>query len=382
MLISRLILKNWRNFQAIDVTLGDRMFLIGPNACGKSNFLDVFRFLRDIAKQGGGLQQAVSERGGVSKIRCLYARRYPEIEIEVHLAERSGESPTWRYALGVKQKRGASNPLRLTYEKVWQGDQILLSRPTTEDHNDELRLAQTHLEQVNANTHFRGIAQFFESIFYLHLVPQLLRYPDAFSGSGLPDDPFGRSFLERLMRTPERTRRARLRKIEAALRAAVPQLRNLTDTKDSMGIPHLEAVYEHWRPNAGKQQEDQFSDGTLRLIGLLWSLLETDSLLLLEEPELSLNPEIVRQIPAVIHRVQGNRRRQVLMSTHSPELLNDYGIGGEEVLILQPSEEGTHVKVAADKQEILSLLQAGLSIAEAAMPYAKPVGIENLRSFR
>jgi hypothetical protein len=52
------------------------------------------------------------------------------------------------------------------------------------------------------------------------------------------------------------------------------------------GRPHLEAIYDHWRPGAGKQKEDQFSDGTLRLIGLLWSLQEGDSLLLLEEPEL------------------------------------------------------------------------------------------------
>jgi hypothetical protein len=73
----------------------------------------------------------------------------------------------------------------------------------------------------------------------------------------------------------------------------VPQLEQLEFTRDAVtGRPHLQALYSHWRPNAGLQREDQFSDGTLRLLGLLWALLEGDSLLLLEEPELSLNAGI------------------------------------------------------------------------------------------
>jgi predicted ATPase len=82
---ARLKLKNWRNFVSVNLKLGERLFITGPNASGKSNLLDVFRFLRDIAKTGGGLQQAIRERGDLSKIRCLAARRYPNIEIEVEL---------------------------------------------------------------------------------------------------------------------------------------------------------------------------------------------------------------------------------------------------------------------------------------------------------
>lgn len=154
------------------------------------------------------------------------------------------------------------------------------------------------------------------------------------------------------------------------------------DTKDEMGVPHLEAVYEHWRPNAGKQREDQFSDGTLRLIGLLWSLLETDSLLLLEEPELSLNSGIVSKLPSLIYRLQRPKKRQVILSTHSADLLSDKGIGGEEVLFMTPTPEGTQVEPASSIDEIQSLLEGGLSIADAALPYTIPPDIEQLSLFK
>jgi predicted ATPase len=147
-----------------------------------------------------------------------------------------------------------------------------------------------------------------------------------------------------------------------------------------MGIPHLEAVYEHWRPNAGKQREDQFSDGTLRLIGLLWSLLESDSLLLLEEPELSLNSAIVKKLPALIHRIQ-KRKRQVILTTHSYDLLSSKEIGGEEVLLMTPTLEGTKVATASNINDIKQLLEVGLSVADAALPHTNPPKIDQLTLF-
>jgi len=372
MIISHLILKNWRNFQIVDVSLRERVFLVGPNASGKSNLLDVFRFLQDIAKDGGGLQKAVADRGRLPKIRCLSARRSPYVEIEIHLTESSEEPAKWRYSIGITQEQGGKRLPILVYEKVWSGDEQLLSRPDEHDREDPERLTQTHLEQINSNVRFREIAAFLTSIQYMHLVPQLLRYPVAFSGQDMAGDPFGKRFLENLARTSDKTRTARLKKIESALHDVVPQLKELSFIKDETGAPHLEAVYTHWRPKAGKQREDQFSDGTLRLIALLWSLQDGRSLLLLEEPELSLNAGIVDKLAPMISRFQRQTRRQVMLSTHSPDLLSDIGIGGEEVLMLEPGSEGTKVQVASSQEEIKSLLEGGLSIADTVLPTANP----------
>ena len=381
MIISKLALRNWRNFRAVDVALSERVFVVGPNASGKSNLLDTMRFLRDIAKPGGGLQRAITQRGGLSKIRCLAARREPDVEIDVTISEPGEAASEWRYAIGMKQQvRGYRQPL-LCFEKVWKDGQLILKRPDKEDNRDEMRLTQTHLEQISANVEFREIARFFESIRYLHLVPQLLRHPEVFQGSSLEEDPFGRGFLEVVAKTPEKTRRSRLRKIEAALREAVPQLKNLTDTKDEAGVPHLEAVYEHWRPNAGRQREDQFSDGTLRLIGLFWSLLDGESPLLLEEPELSLHSGIVSKLPGLFHRLQRRRKRQIFVSTHSWDILSEKGLGGEEVVLLTPDPEGTKVELASSDAEIRTLLDSGLTVADVAIPRTRPPGLQQLELF-
>ena len=382
MIVSRLILKNWRNFRHVDVNLRERQFVVGPNASGKSNLLDVFRFLRDIAKpEGGGLQKAVKSRGGVSKIRSLAARQDPEIIVEIYLANSPDEDPVWHYEIGLKQEtRGYRQPI-LSFERVSQGEKKLLDRPDTEDKEDPERLKQTFLEQVNTNAEFRDIARYLESVTYLHLVPQLLRHAETLQGRQLEDDPFGQGFLNRVAKSQPRTQKSRLAKIEKALKIAVPQLKQLQFERDESGRPHLAALYSHWRPNAGWQREDQFSDGTLRLLALLWSLLERDSLLLLEEPELSLNAGIVEQLAPLIYRMQRQRRRQVLISTHSEDLLRDHGIDGREVLLLTPDSEGTMVEVATKVKDARALLDAGLSIADAVLPRTRPGNVEQLGLF-
>ena len=375
MLVTRLKLKNWRNFRDADVPMRERTYLVGANASGKSNFLDVFRFLRDVSKPaGGGLQKAVDDRGGITKLRCLHARRDPEVRIEVHLSDSADDAkPEWRYVLGFKAEGKGAQRLLVSKEQVWRADQRILNRPRPEDESDLRRLTQTHLEQIQTNGEFRDVADFFGDVTYLHLVPQLLKFGDRIGGNRLENDPFGQGFLERIAKCTGKTREARLKKIERALSLAVPRFKHLQFAQDeSTGRPHLEALYEHHRPNAGWQREEQFSDGTLRLIGLLWTLLDGDSLLLLEEPELSLHNAIVEQIPQMIQHVQrsAKRRRQIVISSHSEAMMSNPGIDGRGVLILEPGPEGTVIRTL-DKHESSSL-KAGLSVAEVVLPKTRP----------
>jgi predicted ATPase len=373
---SSLRLQNWKNFARIEVDLQDRVFLVGPNAAGKSNLLDVFRFLRDLASPGGGFQEAIRRRGGVSVIRCLAARRYPDIELRVFV-EPPQANTRWEYELAFNQD--AQRRARISKEMVVRDGQVLFTRPSEDDKQDPEQLTQTHIEQVNVNRSFRELASFFESVRYLHIVPQLVREPDR--SVGRLNDPFGGDFLEQIAKTQERTRVARLKRIRDALRVAVPQLAEIELERDDRGTPHLRGKYEHWRPQGAWQTEDQFSDGTLRLMGLLWVAMEGGGPLLLEEPELSLHPEIVRYLPQMFARVQRSTGRQIILSTHSPDLLRDEGIGLDEVLLLRPGSEGTEAAPAGAFQEIRDLLQGGMSLADVVIPKTRPARADQLTSF-
>ncbi|MBA2779102.1 AAA family ATPase [Billgrantia kenyensis] len=380
MVITHLELKNWRNFRQAEMDLARVSYIIGPNASGKSNLLDVFRFLRDICKpDGGGLQKAVKDRGGITKLRCLHHRRDPEVKIVAHLAEGfEDEAPSWKYVLGFRPEGKGAQRILVTTEEVWHHGKQILSRPLAGELDDPLVLTQTHLEQATANRDFRELVGAFSETTYLHLVPQLLKFGEQIGGHRLEDDPFGQGFLERLSKTQKNTRDARLKRIQAALSIAVPQFKELRFEKDDMGHPHLRALYEHHRPNAGWQGEEHFSDGTLRLLGMLWSLQDGNGLLLLEEPELSLHQAVVEQIPAMVERVQRTRKtkRQILISTHSQALLNNLGIDPRGVVVLEPSREGTTVR-SVDEVEALGL-DAGLSVADVVLPKTRPKGIEQL----
>lgn len=97
MRVTRIKLKNWKNFQDVDVQLQSRTFLVGVNAAGKSNFLDAFRFIRDVVEHGVG--KAVQGRGGLTKLRCLYARKEPDIRLVFTMDD------NWEYELELSSDR-------------------------------------------------------------------------------------------------------------------------------------------------------------------------------------------------------------------------------------------------------------------------------------
>ena len=428
MRLTHLTLRNWRNFKQADFDMQDRMFVIGPNASGKSNLLDALRFLRQVASPGGGFQNAVMTRGGMSRVRCLAARNFNHGHATVGVSIGDDERPTrWLYQITfTAESRGRHRPI-LRSETVERDGETVLRRPTTEDTDDPERMTQTHLEQVNANRDFREIVDYLGSIRYLHLVPQLIREPDR--GGDRSDDPYGADFLLRMAKTRAPTRTRRLHRISQSLKAAVPQLDQLDLVQDEIGHWHLQARYEHWRPQPARQNEQDLSDGTLRLIGLLWSAPKAwrdAGPVLLEEPELSLHcvggtaasddpppdhavtavrsvsagrtlrtscrtqgrccwkkagavpalvgPGTVRQLPTILHRIRSAGGPQVLLTTHATDILQDPGLGKDEVVLLTPEAEGTVAEAASSIPDIQALLDAGNSLADILAPENRAAG--------
>ena len=384
MIISKIELFNWKNFHRCEVGVQERCFVVGANAAGKSNFIDALRFLRDVAKQGGGLQTAVRVRGGITKIRCLAAREQSNVKLAIELSESDSRELCWHYELNFKHTGGGirENQVKIVSEKVFSGreQRYVLDRSAETLGEDEETLKYTYLEQPNANKDFRVIQQFLQNVEYLNVVPQMVRESASSSYSGDKEDYYGRNFLKRLALLNDNTRRSYFRKINEFLKLAVPQLEELSFVKDEIGVPHLEARYVHWRTRGSKQQEMQFSDGTLRLIGFLFALIDSNGVLLLEEPEINLHPGIVAQFPEFIAKIQRVKKggRQVFITTHSYDILSNEGIAPEEVLVLTNSPEGTEVEVLSNVEKAKNILAAGFSMADVVMPLTKPWSIESM----
>jgi predicted ATP-dependent endonuclease of OLD family len=111
-------------------------------------------------------------------------------------------------------------------------------------------------------------------------------------------------------------------------------------------------------------------------------LQEGEGLLLLEEPELSLNEAVVENTPLLIDRVLRDRKkratsRQIIVTTHSEALLNH--VADAQILLIEPGQNGSTIR--PPNEEELAQMAHGLMPAEVMMSKTRPAGIEQLGLF-
>ena len=315
------------------------------------------------------------------------------VGIEVHLNRDAygdrDKTAEWAYRLVFNVERSGNHRIMVQEETVLHHGKTVMQRPDQDDKDDPELLTATALEQINANRQFRPVADFFDQVAYQHLVPQLVRYGAEIGGNRLENDPFGQGFLEKIAATDNETRLNRLDQIAASLSFIVPQLEDIAFERDEItGRPHLKARFGHWRGDDVWQRESMFSDGVLRLIGVLWALLDRPNqggALLLEEPEISLHRDITLNFAGLIYRLSLpdwrdryiatgkpldnlKEQRQVILTTHSPDLLCDQGIDGWEVICVADGDNGSVVKPLAAHRGTHKLLKAGV-VASVIAPF-------------
>jgi len=281
----KIVLKNWRNFREEEVKVGDHLLIFGGNASGKSNFLDAFRFLRDISSQGGGLQKAVLCRGGMRNVRNFYVRQ-EDVEVHVEMEDEFGKQWTYEIVFNQAQKQKEVVVVR---EYVSCDGETLLDRPNEEDRKDPARLSASFLNFTVANKDFRVIPEFFSSI------------------------QVAGNFLWEMETTPVETLISDLKLIEEFLRSVL-DLNITLDAKEEYG--HTSILF---RVGRRKVREEDISDGTFRLMGLFWHALHARETLLIEELERNFSRRIVLQLPRILR--WGNPDLQVLATTYSPEVI-------------------------------------------------------------
>ena len=376
--ITRVWARNFRSIEYAELELGPLTVLVGPNASGKSNLLDILGFLADAARNG--LETAVTRRGGIDSIgrrtptgRVLgpeigfqYEGRRGELEysfaltrrgrgeysvkhefarleptepgsdpFEIEITDRRLTKPDLKIILregeSTLNKSGKRTTLPVSIVKSFigeMGDQSLQLIPAEPSRVTSL-LAFFHsgpsstVESPSFHLHLalRNVRDDLGKIGMYHIFPNSLREPQKVADS----HPLaaGGENLASVLRDMVQKKSRFLPELKEALSVAVPGIR---DIRVIQAGSYYVVELRHERDNeVGKGlwfDLSHESDGTLRLLAMLTALFQdpAPSLIGLEEPELAIHPGAMAVLADTMK--EASLRGQVLVATHSPDLIN------------------------------------------------------------
>jgi predicted ATPase len=343
--ITRVVLKNYRSIAACDVGLGPLTFLVGPNGSGKSNFLDALRFIGDSLRTS--LDHALRDRGGVNEVRRRSGGHPTNFGIKVEFVLPDGIRGHLAFEVGAVKEGGFD----LKKEECFVGAARYLvengevvemtaavSPPPSRD--------RLYLVTAAGLPEFRAAYDALSTMGFYNLNPDRLRDlqpPD--KGDLLARD--GRnlaSTLDRLARGTNGASEAKKR-IEEYLAKVVPGIEGV----DAKKVGHMETL-EFRQRIEGQRDAWRFpainmSDGTLRALGTLVALFQHAAggvpLVGIEEPEIALHPAAAGVLFDALR--DASRDTQVIVTSHSPDLLDHKGIQVEQILAVVATDGRTEV---------------------------------------
>ena len=129
MAITKLTVENFKSFDKLEVELRPFNIVVGSNASGKSNFLDVFRFLRDI--EATSLEDAIGIRGGADALRNfnLDDNQVLRFSVETDDVQRHLAHATSDLTFGIKIER-TTYELAIRFDESDEGFEVVTDRLT------------------------------------------------------------------------------------------------------------------------------------------------------------------------------------------------------------------------------------------------------------
>jgi predicted ATPase len=350
--LRRVRIRNYKSIAFCDVTLEPLTILVGRNASGKSNFLDALGFLRDVLVSG--VHHAVKAHGGREAVFYKGATGEP-LEIEVEVENHSPDEEPLTFTIAVESgPKGAVN-LALERYRVPNGT-FALAHFYEVDHGEVLAANESPSPSNRGR-----IAGFSDRPFvraypdgnpFCEAIEWMRDYnfaPDAIRELATPSPG---QLLERdgsnIASVIETTRENEEEVIDRISR----YLAAITGT-EFLGVVRY-GPYEtvRFRVPHGKTGPLEFdapsmSDGTLRVFAALVAAYQivlywgTPSLVAIEEPETSLHPAAMRALVDALDEATG--RTQILLTTHSAEMLDNPTIRPENVRVVEMVDGQTRI---------------------------------------
>jgi predicted ATPase len=350
-MIERLTVSNFRSLgDDVRITFGHLTALVGPNGSGKSNVMDALRFVADAMQMG--LFGAITSRNGIGAVR-RWSGGHP-FNVAIRLDLKLPEGPAlYAFELTgssaedyeVKQEEAevirGTDRVRFRAERgIWkEGPQGL--QPALDNKSLALQL-------IGGDVRFNDLVRVLQSIAVYTIFPETLRAPQKYS----PHKPMSRhgdNWSSILKDQPEATWKSEL----------VAALHKLTGDTEDLRVVHaagyLVVELRHRSPNKKPKwfAAAQESDGTLRVAGIVSALLQEPPVPVIgiEEPELTVHPGAIPLLYDYL--AQAARRSQIIVTTHSPELLDL--LKPEDVRVVARGPEGvtTVAELAANQHDVV-----------------------------
>jgi predicted ATPase len=335
-MITRVKVKNFRSLADVDVELGPLTVLVGRNGAGKSNFLDVLRFVHDVLSQG--LEKAVTSRRGISALRRrAISGGLHDIEISLTVEERdflgeytlviAGKKQNGYYIKGesCRIKKGNANSIEMFDRRngkwiVPPPNPFTLEGASRYDMKMEanevaLRTLSILIPDMTYLCHLLASTNFYT------IFPEELREPQ----KDLHDYPLmehGENLASVIQRQKEQT--GWFPDLLASLNRIVGDVADIR-VRHVGGYLVTELKKEVKDGQSLWFELAQESDGTLRTLGLLAALYQEGPHVLtaIEEPELTLHPGALGVLSDVLR--EASKRGQILITTQSPDLISRFG---------------------------------------------------------
>lgn len=350
--ITRVRLRHYRSIAGCDVRLGPLSVLVGPNGAGKSNFVDSLRLVAQALSEN--LDNALRERGGATEVRRRSNGHPNHFGIDLDFSF-DGHAGSYGFRIGFE-----GGDYQVTHESC----RVTAMTLGSEDHHFSVRAGQVLsssegtlpaaapdrllLVAASGLEVFRPVFDGLVAINVFSLNPDVMRQVQKPDAGGLlrRDGSNIASVLERLRRQAPDVKA----RIEDYLRGIVPGIVSV----DRKGYSAYESL-EFRQVVKGSDRPWSFpatsmSDGTLLALGVLVALLDTgegiNSPVGIEEPEAALHPAAAGLLLEALRAA--SESRQVLATSHSPDLLDSTSMAPEEILAVR-AESGTTVVGRPDR---------------------------------
>jgi len=349
--LSRVVLKNYKSIAGCSVKLGPLSLLVGPNGAGKSNFLDALRFVADALN--ASLDHALRERGGIAQVRRRSSGHSAHFGIRLEFTLPNGCSGHYAFRLGPLPSGGSEvqqEECRICDPALSNGwfyhvdrGRVTKSQPAIVPAAASDRL---FLVAASGLPEFRALYDALSRMGFYHLNPDEIRQlQSSDTGETLLRD--GRnlaSVLDALSRDSPSTKN----RVVEFLSNVVPEIVDVTVKR--LGNRETLEFHQRVHPEGGTWRflAENMSDGTLRALGVLTALLQsTDGgarrvpLVGIDEPEMAVHPGaagVLRDAMRVAAQMT-----QVVVTSHSPDLLDDKDISGDWVFSVVSEDSETKI---------------------------------------